>query len=64
MGTAEAQNTWLIGTAGTGSNATTYYLMLPDTTLPTGTPFSAHIYINFNNGAYGHDSFVMSCTAS
>src|SRR5262245_46968144 len=59
-----AENSWLIGTAGTGVSSATYYLMLPDTPLPTGTAFSAHLYINFDNGLYGHNQFVMSCTAS
>ena len=62
--TTYAENTWLIGTVGTGVSSATYYLMLPDTTLPTGTAFNAHIYINFDNGLYGHNQFVMSCTAT
>jgi hypothetical protein len=57
-------NTWSLGTVQVGSEAEAYYLMLPDTTLPSGTAINSELYINFNNGNDGSNQFLMSCTAS
>lgn len=59
-----AWNTWALGTVQVGSEAESYYLMLPDTTLPSGTAFNGELYINFNNGNDGSNQFLMSCTVS
>jgi hypothetical protein len=59
-----AWNTWALDTVRVGAEAESYYLMLPDTTLPSGTAFSGELYVNFNNGNDGSNQFLLSCTVS
>lgn len=54
-------NSWNLGTLS-GGLPTTYYLMLPDTAIPTGTPVNGLVYIDYGPQG-GANSFQMSCTA-
>ncbi|MCP2341218.1 hypothetical protein [Actinomadura rupiterrae] len=55
-------NTWRLGIAGTGQYPV-YYLLIPATPIPTGTPVNGLVYIDFGPQG-GANSFQMTCTAT